>query len=247
MGNRSRTRVHLRTVTVRRRQLTVLSPRPDHRARFATNYYHETWHVLTSTGGARYLARVCWAMAYQRKPGTVFLIGPNHIVGNPFDADPSCSIVVHNCDLGSFSRAEATVVQRHLPWRSQPERTVTLHTHGLTQAAQGTGNDRDWEPSRWNAHQQRCWISRTGGLVILAGTAPVLRSWAVMLSSVGSSFFNRSDEVELNWPDGEVQVLQGFTKRVTAAAIARSRLFPGREHEELSRDERAVVWSAPRS
>ena len=43
-----RLKVHRRSVWLDRLEYTILSPRPTEEARFATNYFHETWHVITS-------------------------------------------------------------------------------------------------------------------------------------------------------------------------------------------------------
>ena len=47
-----RLKVHRRSVWLDRLEYTILSPRPTEEARFATNYFHETWHVITSQRGA---------------------------------------------------------------------------------------------------------------------------------------------------------------------------------------------------
>jgi hypothetical protein len=213
----------------------------------ATNRFHETWHVVTDIAGARYLARICWAMAYQRVPGTVFVFDSPHLVPNPFDADPSSPLVIHNADLGSLSRREADDLRDALPFRGASEGTVTLQTHGLDAAATDRDAFFEDDPLQWNKHQQRSWIERSNGLVILAAPPAVLKGWGVALSRLGDWFYAGGEEIELDYPnyDGAVQVLEDVGGRLASAQAKREALFPGRSHGELTDEERALVWSSP--
>ena len=89
-SNRQRLKTHSRTLDLDGLSYTILSPRPAAEARFATNRYHETWHVITDISGAQLLARLCWAMAFQRHARTITVIDQSFLLPNPFDADPSC-------------------------------------------------------------------------------------------------------------------------------------------------------------
>jgi hypothetical protein len=82
-------RLHRYPLRLDGREYTVITPRPGTGARFSTNRYHDTWHVLSDLRGARLLARLLWGLAYQRVPGTMVAIGPPLLDPNPFDAEPA--------------------------------------------------------------------------------------------------------------------------------------------------------------
>jgi hypothetical protein len=226
----------------------VLSPRPSAEARFATNRHHDTWHIVTDVAGAHLLARLCWAMAFQRHPGTVIAIDPLLMVPNPYDADPSAPIVIVNNDLGSFDRKAAASLRAALPFRSPSEGTVVLQTRGLDVALTDPKRfERSDDQARWrDAHQKRRWIDGAAGLTVIAAPPPVLRKWGVDLSALGSWSDRGSSWTELDYPqnDGEVQVLEHFSERVENAVEVRDRLFPARSEERLSEDDRRQVWDA---
>jgi hypothetical protein len=198
-------------------------------------------------------------MSYQR-PGTIFVIDPRFMVPNPFDADPSAPIVLHNPDGGPLNRAQADDLRHALPWRKGPEGTVTLQTHGLDERLARHPDDAlawaadERNTAKWNPHQQRAWIERSHGLVIVAAPRPVLRGWAEFTQQLGGRMHEGSDYVGLDWNamkpywgEGEVQVFERFQHRVRSAQRARDRLFPGRSHAELLPEEREQVWEAPRT
>jgi hypothetical protein len=241
----ARSKVHRRELTLDGDRYAVLSPRPLGQERFATNRYHDTWHVLTGVPGARVLARVCWAMAYQRRPRTVFALDQRFLVPNPFDADPSAPIVVLNNDISGLSRRALADLKAAMPFRGSSNGTVTLQTHGLDHAI-GSPDSKRHDPVRWNPHQQRRWIECTNGVVVVAAPPPVLRMWAAELLSLGEHFYRGSEELELDWPrgDGEVQILERFDSRVSEAVRRRDEIFPGRSNQELTPEERAQVWAA---
>ncbi len=239
-------KVHRRTVRLDGTPRTVLSPRPSCPYRFATNRFHETWHVISDPEGAEALSRWMWAMAYQRRDA-LFVVDERFMVPNPFDADDSFPIVIVNSDVAGLDRAEEKDLQAAMPWRSPSEGTVTLQTGRLDDMlADPRGfNDRERTAEhRWNPHQQRRWIDRSHGLVVVAAPPPVLRVWAVELGDFGSNLQEGQNWVELDYPskNGEVQVFSDFEARVARAVAARTALYPGRARGELSDLEREEVW-----
>jgi len=242
-----RLKVHRRSVRLDRLDYTVLSPRPSEEVRFATNYFHETWHVITSEKGAALLARLCWAMAFQRRERTVILIDAPLIVPSPFDADPSSPIVIVNNDLGSFNKAAARDLRAQLPLSIASDGTVVLQTRGLDQALKNTSEFRDRKQGAQsqNQHQKRRWIDLSNGLVIVAAPPPVLRTWAVDLSDVGTWSHEGSSWEYLDYPAkvGEVQVLDDFDSMLAKAQLARSRLYPDAANRKLTEDERSDIWA----
>jgi hypothetical protein len=69
-----RLKLHRRQLWLDGRPYTVISLRPGTDARFSTNVFHGTWHVLSDWRGARLLGRLLWGLAYQHTPGTLVLI-----------------------------------------------------------------------------------------------------------------------------------------------------------------------------
>ena len=231
-----RIKVHRRSVNLAGRRHTILSPRPDCPARFATNRYHQTWHVLSNERDARWLGLVFWAMAFQRRPHTFFLIDRPCLVPNPFDADPSSPIAVVNLDLGGLRPPELRALRRRLPLAGPPDGTVVLHPRP---------HDGPWRRER------HCWITRDHGVVVLAACSADLRTWARDMFAFGRRHSHDSrSEVPLDYHmhdwgyDGEVQVFRDFRRRVRYAVNARRRLFPGRDGEQLTDVEREQVWRA---
>ena len=186
-------------------------------------------------------------MAYQRVERTMFVIERSHLVPNPFDADPSSTIVIVNSDLGTPNRQARIALKRHVPWATPSEGRLTLRSHGPDQVGDRR-NLRDLDErsgESFFAERQRRWVNRIDGLLILAAPATVLREWGMTLTGLGQRWYNGSAATELDWPvkDGGVQVFRDFDERVSAAIVARRRLFPGREHAEMNADERQQVWS----
>src|SRR5215467_6778077 len=89
-----RLKLHRRLMRLDGRDYTVITLRPGTDARFSTNYFHDTWHVLSDWHGARLLGRLLWGLAYQRVPGTLVLIDRPFLDPNPFDAEPADPIVL---------------------------------------------------------------------------------------------------------------------------------------------------------
>ncbi|MGY4099205.1 hypothetical protein ACW2Q0_06545 [Nocardia sp. R16R-3T] len=110
-------KLHRRTMVLDGRVHTVLALRAGSDFRFATNYFHETWHVLSDWRGARMLARLLRGLAYRRRPGTLVIIDPAHLDPNPFDAALSDPIVLVPADLTVFTRAATVALRRRLPFR----------------------------------------------------------------------------------------------------------------------------------
>jgi hypothetical protein len=242
-----RLKVHRRAIRLDGLSYTVLTPRPTEEARFATNYFHEAWHVITTEGGAALLGRLCWAMAFQRRERTIVLIDSPLIVPTPFDGDLSSPIAIVNNDLGSFSRAAVKDLRAQMPLATAPDGTVVLQTRGLDQALENTTEfrDRNQESQGWNQHQTRRWIDGSNGLVIIAAPPPVLRTWGVDLSELSTWSHQGRSWQHLDYPAkvGEVQVLNDFHSMLEAADAARTRTFPGATNRRLTEDERSKIWA----
>jgi hypothetical protein len=251
----SEVKLHRRELMLDRKQFTVLSPRPTTPHRFATNFYHETWHVLSDAAGAHLLGRMCWSMAYQRNPNTIMVIDYPLLVSNPFDADQSMPIVLSNRDLGGLSALALGQLKHQLPFTSPSRGTVRLTSPGLDRLLAGQGDlgraqqeSGEW----WNKQQHKGVTDCVKGMVVFAAHPPMLQWWALHLSGLGEKGYSGSDYASLNWsPEsnrpggtGEVQVFERFTTMVSQAREARNRVYPYTSNRELLPEERERVWAA---
>jgi hypothetical protein len=242
-----RLKVHRRSLSLHGLRYSVLSPRPIEQARFATVRLHDLWHVLTDVEGAHLLARLCWAMAYQRHERTVMVVDPQLLVPNPFDADPSSSMVIVNSDLGSFSRGAVADLKAQLPFAMPSSGTVVLQTRGLDLALGDpvTFAEREGQTAGSMEHRTRRWIDGVNGLLVLAAPPPVLRMWGVELSDHGRSSPTGTCWSYLDDPEkeGEVHVLDDFIDQVGHSIALRNLLFPDRTRQALADDERRQMWA----
>lgn len=244
---KDRLKVHRRSLRLAGRDYTILSPRPSEKARFATNYFHDTWHVISDRAGAHLLARLCWAMSFQRRERTIVLVDSDLLVPNPFDADPPSAIVIVNNDLGPFDHETAKDLHARLPVRTASEGTVVLQTRGLDVALEDTTafGQRDEQRPWRDEHHERRWIDGSRGVYVLAAPAPVLRLWGVGLSDLGAWTYRGTSWSYLDFPSrtGEIQVLDDLEGRVDAAVAIRNRLFPETGNQRLAEPERSAIWA----
>jgi hypothetical protein len=223
----------------------VLSVRPADPVRFATNNFHDTWHILSDVAGAQHLGRICWAMAFQRHQGTFALVDHPNLVPNPFDADPSNPIVIANADLGVPSRQALTQLKARLPFRTNPDGTMKVSTFSIDPFLNGDRNlhQEHLDIGLVKALKPLTTIERINGIIVLAAPSKMLEQWGVSLCQLGTRMWNGMDYTDLDWGvnQGEVQIFERFNEMAGEAKQAREQLFPGRQHEELLPDERAVV------
>lgn len=122
-------KAHLRLVRVGARVLRVVSLRPSCAARFSTNLFHHTWHVLSDRAGAFVLARLLWGLSFQRARRTIVVIAGEHLVTTPFEADPSRRWVHADGEVQVFSdfrdRVSAARVARRIVLGDASLRTMT--------------------------------------------------------------------------------------------------------------------------
>jgi hypothetical protein len=226
-SHRQRLKTHSRTLDLDGLSYTILSPRPTVEARFATNQNHATWHVITDPNGAQLLARLCWAMAFQRHARTIAVIDQSFLVPDPFEGDPSLPVVIVNSDLGPLRRGAVTALRHALPLTGPSNGTVVLQTRGLDVAladvdAFAVSDDQ----SPWRDPQQRPrWIEESDGVLVIAAPPPVLRSRGVELSQPERWSRGGNNSTELNdhghEAEVQVQVLEEFTNLVETAMAAR--------------------------
>ncbi|MEV0292432.1 hypothetical protein [Nocardia sp. NPDC050710] len=242
-------KLHRRTMVLDGRLYSVLTLRPGGDVRFATNRYHNTWHVLSDWRGARVLARLLWGLAYQRRPGTLVVIDPGHLDPNPFDAATSDPIVLVPSDLTVFTRAAAVALRKRLPLRDRSAGTVRWQTFGLKPALARWLARRSPDPGAVVSHyvaEPVGWtrIDRLGGLLVIYGAADHLRDWATCLMRLGTYAQDGMDYLYLDYPvvDGEVQIFRQYRREVNIARQARREVLArtgGRAEPGIE----SAIWS----
>jgi hypothetical protein len=242
-----RLKLHRRQCRLDGRSYTVVTLRPGTDARFSTNFFHGTWHVLTDWRGARLLGRLLWGLAYQRTPGTLVLIDRPFLDPNPFDAEPADPIALVPALTTPLTTKAARQLRRHRTLSGAPDGTVRWHTHGLdtvvahwrAQRGRHFGDSHPpWIPRR--GFQQR--MDRIGGLVTFAAIPSVLKDTATDIYLLGEHAYHGMAYAEIDWPNGEVQVFRDYRHRVSAARVARREVL--RDLPDLPAPEtlNALIW-----
>ncbi len=242
-----RLKLHRRRLRLDGCDYTVVTLRPGTYARFSTNYFHETWHLLSDWHGARLLGRLLWGLAYQRMPGTLVLIDRPFLDSNPFDAELSDPIVLVPALLTPLRNRAARELRRQLPLRGPVDGSIRWHTPGyvpavLARRARQARSVGEWrEPYvRPTGFQER--VDRIGGLVALAAVPQALREYATYVGTLGDWSQDGMSYAEIDWPHGEVQVFRDYRRRVSAARVARQEILA--EHPEPLGPEtlRSLIW-----
>jgi hypothetical protein len=242
----TRLKLHRHVVRLDGEQYTVITLRPGTDARFSTNRFHETWHILSDLHGARLLGRLFWGLAYQRVPRTLVLIDRPFLDPNPFDAAPADPIALVPARLTPLRARAARELRHRLPL-TLPRGTVRWQTPGLLPAIAAQRAERERMPGGWRApwFEPRGFtqhIDRLGGLLVLAATPPVLKDWAATVYPLGEYTYRGMDYTELGWPDGEVQVFTDFRRRVSAARVARREILADLPAPLPSAELEPLVW-----
>lgn len=210
-------KLHRRAVRLDGRPYTVVTLRPGTDARFSTNYFHDTWHLLSDWRGARLLGRLLWGLAYQRVPGTLVLIDGPFLDPNPFDAEPADPIALVPAHLTALTTTAARAL-RHRRWSGPPDGTVRWHTHGLDAAIAAlslAGGPRG-RPER---------VARIGGVVVLSAMPETMARLAISVYRLGDWAYFGMDYAETHGWTGEVQVFADYRRRVSAARVARREIL----------------------
>ena len=242
-----RLKLHRHRVRLRGRDYTVITLRPGTDARFSTNLFHETWHILSDWRGARLLGRLLWGLAYQRVPSTLVLIDRPFLDTNPFDAEPPDPIALVPAPLTSLTNKAARELREQLPLSGPNEGTVRWQTHGLDVAVAARRADRDrtagdwrppWIPPRGFTER----VERVGGLVTLTAIPTMLRDYAAYIYTLGDWNLSGMAYAEVDWPRGEVQIFRDYRRRVLAAHIARREILAERPDRPARDTLNPLIW-----
>jgi hypothetical protein len=241
----SRAKMHLRLVRVGGYVFRVVTPRPAARFAFSTNFFHETWHIVTSQRGASALARLLWGLSYERHPGTVLLIHGDHLLPTPFEAERSDPILLVPAVLTRLNTAKLRTLKGRLNRLGSPTKTIRWHSFGLDVALQdrsergNTHRRSEAEGEELSRKRSRCiWkqerMVRIGGFVCYSAPPPVLRQQALRIhalrvrkgfSDMDYHFLTRESSKGSWCGDGEVQIFADYVDRVSAAIEARRELL----------------------
>ena len=225
-------KLHLRVRRCGGQNLRILTLRPGTGVAFATNRYHDTWHILSDFRGATLLAHLLWSLSYQRRPGTVVVLDAPFLRPNPFDADRSDPVVLVPEALTHLGSAGLRALRR---WRGRmgpPDGTVRLHSQGLLL-------DPAFPP--WHARPDAETIERRSGWLVLRAGPVDLRCLAQAALRLPRWVHDGSAYTDFADQDGEIQVFDDFHSRVSEAIRARSRAaLPPRGR--LLPDPRMEVW-----
>jgi hypothetical protein len=233
-------KVHLRILKIGPHTYRVVTLRPQTRVTFSTNYYHNTWHIVSDMQGSRLLARLLWGLSYQRLPGTLVLVHEPHIRPTPFEAERSDPFLLIPADLTQFDNHTLRVLKGQLDRLRPPTNTVRWLTFGLDAAL--AGRSRNIEPNCLHyPANRRLWqaerMGRCGGFIYYSAPPPVLRQQSLRIHSLHVRPGNLYTEMDyhflaestskVSWcGDGEVQIFADFQQRVSAAIQARREILP---------------------
>jgi|SRR5579871_5564950 len=233
-------KVHLRLVPLKGYIYRVLTLRPGTQVAYSTNYYHATWHIISDMRGSRLLARLLWALSYQRQPNTLILLHGEHLRPTPFDAAPSDPILLAPTPHTALCEDVLCALKYRLKHLGPPTQTVRLHTFGLDAALDDvSGFYRRWYPRApqlrgnlmgsndiWQEERMQRW----GGFICYTASPVILRNRAVAIHKLhteryscfgGMDYEYLADRGEHRLSDGEVQVFNDYRLRLKEAELAR--------------------------
>lgn len=239
----SRMKVHLRRMPIRGTLYRVVTLRPDIDAAYSTNYYHNTWHILSDRHGSRLLARLLFGLAFQKHPNTLLLLAGRHLRRSPFDASPSRPVVVAVKGVCPLVRKDLEVLKSRLT-RLPPPATIRWDTRSFTRYE----TPPNWKRvGRWDRPDDDMFES--GGFVCYHAPADELKAEAAVIGRMAPRARDGGMDYHFlaygTHPDGEVQVFDDYRERLSASAVARQRVLdrldrrvPPGELEDLVSAER---------
>ena len=239
-------KVHLREVAVAGYSYRIVTLRPATTARFSTNRFHDTWHILTDREGAFVLARLLWGLSFQRMAGTAVLIDGAHLVPTPFDAERADPILLVPAGLTRVDADRLGLLRKSLRRPAQGT-TIRWHTFGLPRAFAGGIDFRSfrYREAREQSAQERA--EKLGGFVCYSAPPAILRAQALAIygmrecESMTYRYLAEASD-RAGWhPNAEVQVFREFRDMVSVATVAR-RCVVGTQARIRTHVERQAVY-----
>jgi len=236
-------KLHLRYVALGRRVLRVVGLRSSETARFSTNHFHNTWHILSGCDGAGLLSRLLWGLSFQREKDTFVVIDRAHLVTTPFDGDEANMILLAR----QHDRVDADVLRAiKLRRRRKPASDVTVRfqTFGLD------GAELDEQPKNED-------VRRLGGFVCYSAPIQSMRARAIEVRSltraIAMDYCFLGEARRYAHAAGEVQIFRHFDDMVSSARVARQAAIGAgeirteSEREAIQRDaerRKKMLWEA---
>ncbi len=255
----ARLKMHLRLVSVGAYPYHLVMLRPGTRAGFSTNFFHQTWHLVTDQPGARLLARLLWGLSYQRQPGTLLLVHGDHLLRTPFEAERSDPFLLAPASLTPLDPERLRALKNRLARLGPPARTIRWQTFGLDAALRARGDGRspvEAEGDRlgrpggkqlWRQERMR----RLGGFIVYSAPPAVLRLQALRVHGMRfpegegpaamDYHFLAEQSSRDSWADGEVQIFADYRERVASAVQARRELVANPKVPVLSEEVQEVI------
>ena len=212
-------KLHLHKCTLRGRCYTIIMPRSGIHIRWATNFYHETWHILGTMNSTQFLGHLMWDLSFHKDPYTYVYIDQSLLVCNPFDARPSDPILIGKLKPPS----ELCLYLKNK--RPPSHKSYRLKSQSLTKII----NDKSarGEFYRKNSlNKQILQVSRIKGVITLSGGMHALQSEGVsaaFMYTIPGDYFDKMDYHGI-WQkdkvDGEFQIFHDFYHQVGAAKSA---------------------------
>ncbi len=254
----SRLKMHLRLLRLGGDVFRVVTLRPSTLVGFSTNFYHQTWHIVSGQRGARVLARLLWGLTYQRQKGTVLLVHGDHLLPTPFEAERSEPFLIVPTGVTAVNASILRRLKDQLKCLAAPTKTIRWHSFGLDAALrrwQVEDRRRAKEWLRWRENRL-IWrherMEQLGGFIVYSAPPPVLRQQALAVHSLRVGTGNRAAEMDYHFlaertsagswrAGGEVQIFEDYSERVAAATVARRELVANPNQPIQSEELQEVV------
>ena len=230
-------KLHRRVVRLRGRDHTVITLRPDSRARFSTNNFDGNWNILSDLHGARVLGRLLWGLSYQARPGTLVLIDEPRLDTNPFDAEPAQLIALIPEGLTGETPGLMAELRRSRARRAAPTGTVRWQTPGLDLAVAQMPH---WHQGPHVAVEV---VRSVSGVLTVALSPGSMRTLAVLSHWMHEWWVCGHSILPIDWRDGRIQILRDYHRRVSIARQARAEVLARPDTVGLSPvDLRPLIW-----
>ncbi len=241
-----RLKMHLRVLQLGGAAYHVVTLRPGTGVAFSTNFFHNTWHLVTSQRGSRLLARLLWGLSYERHANTLLLVHGSHLLPTPFEAERSDPFLLAPAGLTRLEPSCLRELKSRLKRLGPPTKTIRWQTFGLDAALQalrdgweGCSSAEEGERLQWKVNRQ-IWLQermgRLGGFICYLAPPALLRQQALRIhglrvvkgkhgNEMDYHFLAPSSGKQCGYADGEVQIFADYMDRVAAADEARRQIL----------------------
>jgi hypothetical protein len=225
-----RIRLHRRAWRHDGRDYQLLSLRAGDPTRFSVEVGEWGALIRSDLAGARLLGRLLWGLAYQRRPDTLLVLDPEHLVPDPFDGSPSPVVVFGLASSTVLNARVARRLRQPALWRSRPDGTVGWNTASLPEAYAELNARFEARraglpvPHVYTPDHPHSIVLDAGSVFAVLAVPEVFRTWAVLVSNAGSYWYHGEACTEPSYgaPGIDVHAVRHFQRLVSAAARARA-------------------------